>query len=175
MKRALVAIVLVMAAAATAAAAGPYQETLHRINAQRQKHGLPSLKYNDKLATAAQSQADWMARTGKMVHLRGERPTTKEQWMRSHWHPINLVVQAGYHNFSILSKPDANDHAGEIIAHGNPGSGPGRFRPQVIVAGWMKSPGHRKAILTEGYQEMGVGLARTKQGDAYWCVVFGKG
>lgn len=40
--------------------------------------------------------------------------------------------------------------------------------------GRMNSPGHLKTILTDGFEEMGVGFTRTKQGDAYWCVVFGK-
>ena len=33
---------------------------------------------------------------------------------------------------------------------------------------------HRKTILTERFQEIGVGFTRTAQGDAYWCAVFGK-
>ena len=32
--------------------------------------------------------------------------------------------------------------------------------PEAIVDSWMSSPGHRAVILTPGYREMGVGVAR---------------
>jgi uncharacterized protein YkwD len=38
----------------------------------------------------------------------------------------------------------------------------------------MKSPGHRKEILTKHYKEMGIGVACTPDGkDTFWCVMFG--
>ena len=162
-------------------------ETARRINVERRNHDLRPLKHNDKLATAAQSQAEWMAKVGKMLHLRGEQPSSFVDWKKSHHHPVNRVIHAGYVEWDklftlknkegkqvLVAKPKANERVGEVIAHGDPKSGPGRFRPQVIVTGWMNSPGHRKTILTTGYEEIGVGFARTKRGDAFWCVVFGK-
>jgi hypothetical protein len=47
----------------------------------------------------------------------------------------------------------------------------GRYRGQP--AG-MKSPGHRKEILTKHYKEMGIGVACAPDGkDTFWCVMFG--
>ena len=168
-------------------AADALNETARRINAERGSHDLRPLKHNYKLAAAAQSQAEWMAKVGKMLHLRGEQPSSFVDWKKSHHHPVNRVIHAGYVEWDklftlknkegkqvLVAKPKANERVGEVIAHGDPKSGPGRFRPSVIVTGWMNSPGHRKTILTAGYEEIGVGFARTKRGDAFWCVVFGK-
>lgn len=170
-----------------ALAADPLAEIAERINAERQRHGLPMLVSNEKLVKAAQSQADWMAQVRKMEHLRGQQPGSFEEWKRSHHHPVNRVIQAGYFEWHelyslevkdgqqvLIAKPGTPDRVGEIIAHGPPQSGPGRFQPKVIVAGWMNSPGHRQDVLNEHYRELGVGFTRTRQGDAFWCVVFGR-
>lgn len=181
-------LLLVFVIGSTAAvAADSLDEVARRINAERRQRGLPKLVTNDKLAKAAQSQADWMARVGKMTHLRGQEATSLEEWKRSHHHPVNRIIQAGYIDWQelfslevrngqqvLVATPGANDHVGEVIAHGNPQSGPGRFQPRVIVAGWMTSPGHRKDLLGEQYEEIGVGFARSQRRDAYWCVVFAK-
>lgn len=47
---------------------------------------------------------------------------------------------------------------------------------EIVVNGWMKSPGHRKEILTAHYEEMGIGVACTPDDpyDTFLCVVFGK-
>jgi uncharacterized protein (TIGR03067 family) len=165
----------------------PLKEVARLINAERQKQGLSKLKNNALLVKAAQSQSDWMAQVGKMEHLRGKEAANFEDWKRSDHHPVNRVIQTGYIDWQqlftlevksgnqvLVAKPNADNHVGEIIAHGNPNTGPGRFDPAVIVAGWMNSPGHRKTILTGPFEELGVGFTRTKPGDAFWCVAFGK-
>ncbi len=184
---ALIASLCGLLISATALAADPVHEVADRINAQRRQHKLPTLRYNDKLAVAAQSQADWMARAGKMTHLRGQEATSFEDWKRGDHHPVNRMIHAGYFDWHelyslevengrqvLVAKFGATEKVDEIIAHGSPQSGPGRFQPTVIVGGWMNSSGHRKTILTERYQEVGVGFTRTAKGDAYWCAVFGK-
>lgn len=151
------------------------QMTFDRINAERTKVGRKALEYNEKLEQAAQDHADWMARTGKMTHLQGERPSgdSREVWEKSNWHPIMRAIRAGYLDLEILSAPNANEHVGENIAHGKADSGPDRFRPRTIVAGWMRSEGHRKTMLGD-YQEVGIGVMITERGDVFWCAVFGK-
>jgi len=165
----------------------PLKDVVARINVERQKQKLSKLKINDKLTKAAQSQADWMASVGKMKHLRGQEAKSFEEWKKSDHHAVNRIINTGYieweelfsrevkdGNEVLVAKPRADDRAGEVIAHGVPESGPGRFQPAVIVAGWMNSPGHKKTILTAPYEEIGVGFTRTKRGDAFWCVTFGK-
>jgi uncharacterized protein YkwD len=42
-----------------------------------------------------------------------------------------------------------------------------------VITGWMKSPGHKKNILGP-YSEIGVARVKSKQGQPYWCAVFGR-
>ena len=41
-----------------------------------------------------------------------------------------------------------------------------------VMAGWMRSPGHRRNILGR-FSEIGVGRAIARDGASYWCVTFG--
>ena len=41
-----------------------------------------------------------------------------------------------------------------------------------VMAGWMRSPGHRRNILGK-FSEIGVGRAIARDGASYWCVTFG--
>jgi len=141
------------------------------INKERLGNSLPKLSVNTKLVEAARMHADWMATTGQFSHLEGEEPKTKEQWEKSRWHPLNRVIQTGYVDFSVISQPDANRHASEIIAHGSPNSGKSKFNPKVIVDGWIKSPGHHKIMLGD-YKEFGA-TKKIFKGHVYWVVVFG--
>lgn len=42
-----------------------------------------------------------------------------------------------------------------------------------VVRGWMLSSGHRHNILNVGYVLVGFGVAKTENGETYWCAVFG--
>ena len=44
----------------------------------------------------------------------------------------------------------------------------GQKNPSQVVNAWMKSPGHRKNILSPKYTEIGVGYSNN-----YWTQVFG--
>jgi len=151
------------------------QMMIEKINSERDRKELRPLAYNRKLEVAAQSHAGWMARTGKMVHVQGEKPrgNSREVWAASTWHPINRAIRASYLPLDVLSEPDADAHIAENVAHGDPKSGPNRFRPSSIVSGWMKSAGHREAMLG-AYRDVGIGVMITEQGDVFWCAVFGK-
>jgi len=55
---------------------------------------------------------------------------------------------------------------GENIASGQ------RSETEVVQA-WMDSSGHRRNILSPRYTRMGHGMAISRSGIIYWCVVFG--
>jgi uncharacterized protein YkwD len=176
---------LVLAQPAVAQDAPFVRDVFNRINGQREQHGLSTLTYNKTLEKAAQAHAEWMARERTMEHLQPAPASFKEHRTCNH-HPINRAINAGYieweevftaapgeNGISVVTKPDANEHIGEIIAAawggGHPASHAG-----AIVDGWMKSPGHRKEILTGHYAEVGIGVACTPDAkDSFWCVVFG--
>ncbi len=160
-----------------------YEEIFYKINYVRRNNGLSTLKLNDKLYRAAQSQSDWMAKVGRMDHLR-EKPSSIEAFKHCDHHPANRVINAGYYTFEELfdiemqqngvvvhPKTAANKNVNEIVAAGR---APGRqaYDTDIIMRGWMNSPGHRKVILTPWFEEFGIGITSLNQGEVYWCVVF---
>lgn len=162
------------------------RDVFNQLNGQRNQHDLSTLTYNKTLEKAAQAHAEWMARERKMEHLQAEAKSYDEFRTCNH-HPINRAINAGYieweevftavpgeNGMGVVTKPDANEHIGEIIAVGWNAGHPASHT-ETIVTGWMKSPGHRKEILTARHEEMGIGVACTADGkDTFWCVMFGK-
>jgi len=55
---------------------------------------------------------------------------------------------------------------GENIAAGQPDS-------ESVTRAWMRSPGHRRNILSPDFRYVGFGHATTARGVPYWCAVFG--
>ena len=171
---------------ASAQEAGFVRDVFDRINAQRIQNGLKPCKYNKKLEKASQFHAEWMARNRKMEHLQEEAKSLEDHKTCTH-HPINRAIRAGYREWDdiflienrpngpvVHTKPDANNHVGEIVAAGWKAGHPAT-QTATVVNGWMNSPGHRKEVLTAHYEEMGIGVACTPddQYDTFWCVVFG--
>jgi uncharacterized protein YkwD len=171
---------------ALAQEAGFVRDVFDRINAQRIQNGLKPCTYNKKLENASQFHAEWMARNRKMEHLQEEANSLEHHKTCTH-HPINRAIRAGYREWGdvffienrpngpvVHTKPDANDHVGEIISAGWKAGHPAT-QTEIVVNGWMNSPGHRKELLTAHYEEMGIGVACTPddQYDTFWCVVFG--
>lgn len=161
-----------------------YQEIYYKINSIRKTHNLPLLTLNAKLNNAAQSQSDWMAKVRRMDHLR-EKPSSFEAFKTCNHHPVNRMINAGYVKFEdvfdvevqsngafVRPKPGADSKVNEIIAAGK-APGMQAYDTNIIVRGWMNSPGHRKVILTPGFEEFGIGISSPNQGEVYWCVVFG--
>ena len=177
-----IALAFLLLVSSSAVAGDLYLEVYQRINGVRKGHGLSALENNVQLHKAAQSQSDWMARVDRMDHLR-ERPSSFEEFKVCNHHPVNRVANSGYYGFDelfetvvgqsgiVVNPKPATDNIDEIIAVGKaPGSE--AYKPNTIVTGWMNSPGHRKAILTPKYREMGIGISSIRQGEVYWCVVF---
>jgi uncharacterized protein YkwD len=181
----LLILVTLLPVTASAQDAPFVRDVFNRINGQRKQHHLSTLTYNKTLEKAAQAHAEWMARERKMEHLQ-PAPASFEEHRTCNHHPINRAINAGYigwdevftavpgeNGISVVTKPDADKHIGEIIAAGWGGGHPASHTGK-IVDGWMKSPGHRKEIRTARYEEMGIGVACTPDGkDTFWCVVFG--
>lgn len=181
----LIATSLAIPISASAQEAPFVRDVFAGINAQRTKQSLSRLDYNKTLEKTAQAHAEWMARNRKMEHLQGP-PASFDQHRTCNHHPINRAINAGYIRWDdafvveptpngavVHPRPGADDRVGEIIAAGW-GAGHPAAQTNTVVTGWMNSPGHRKAILTGHYEEMGIGVACTPDGkDTFWCVVFG--
>ncbi len=105
------------------------------------------LRWNDVLASAARLHAEDMARNNYFSH--GGRDGSG---------PAQRIERAGYRYRSI----------GENIAAG-------QTKPEDVVAGWLKSPGHCANLMNPVFTEMGVAFAVEKNSKlgVYWAQTFG--
>jgi uncharacterized protein YkwD len=117
-------------------------------NQQRSLAGLPPLRANSRLMLAAQTQAEQSASERKLAHvLPGQRYPRPEDRLDASGYPWRAFA--------------------ENIAVGH------RSATEAIDA-WMKSPGHRRNMLSASYTEMGTGVATDAGGRAYFVQVFGR-
>ena len=121
-------------------------EVVRLVNAERAKAGLPALKINWELSRVARYKSADMANKGYFSH---NSPT--------YGTPFQMMENFGL-RFSA---------AGENIAYG-------QRTPAEVMRDWMNSPGHRNNILSRSYTEIGVGLAKNKNGVCYWTQMFMK-
>lgn len=121
-------------------------EVARLVNAERAKAGLPALKFNWELSRVARYKSADMASKGYFSH---NSPT--------YGTPFQMMENFGL-RFSA---------AGENIAYG-------QRTPAEVMRDWMNSPGHRNNILSRSYTEIGVGLAKNKNGVCYWTQMFMK-
>lgn len=190
--RKLILILILVLFSSSAFAQGRHRAvhdlTTNLINQQRRNNGLSSLTQNYQLQQAAQSHAEWMAKVGKMEHVqKHDKPRNYAHHKVCDWIHINRIIKAGYFDYDECFRarhipngivadtvPGVDNMSGEIIAagFGAGGMNPSQQLQVHVVPGWMRSPGHRKEILTRNYEEMGVGYAVGPKG-SFWCVTFG--
>ncbi|KAJ49179.1 putative YkwD family protein/spore coat assembly protein SafA [Clostridium tetanomorphum] len=119
-------------------------EVVRLVNIERSKHGLPALKENWELSRVARYKCTDMINKNYFSHT---SPT--------YGSPFNMMESFGL-RFSA---------AGENIAMG-------QRTPVEVVNAWMNSPGHRSNILSPNFTQIGVGLAKNKNGICYWTQMF---
>ena len=131
----------------------PFQSTKDEIsiaeltNQERKKDGKPALALSAELSKVARVHSENMARQGKMEHKLDKKDV------------FNRLDDAKL-DYEI---------AGENIAFGDQG-----ITTKTIMKLWMDSETHRKNILYKDFTEIGVGVARAKNGDVYFTQVFFK-
>jgi uncharacterized protein YkwD len=124
------------------------REVVLLTNAERARAHLPPLKLQTQLRSAAAWLAKDMAERGYFDHT--------DRLGRS----IDpRLPDFGYSDYSAI---------GENVAGG-------QTTPADVVAGWMRSPGHRANILNPEFREIGVAYFNSKSGRLhhYWVQDFG--
>lgn len=124
-------------------------EVIRLVNVQRSKAGLQLLKTNWQLCRVARYKSADMAQPPPKGYFAHISPT--------YGSPFQMMESFGL-RFSS---------AGENIAYG-------QRTPAEVMNDWMKSPGHRSNIMSGSYTEIGVGLAKDKNGVCYWTQQFMK-
>jgi uncharacterized protein YkwD len=112
--------------------------TLCLLNAERSRRGLPRLRLNEKLSTAADRHSRDMVARNFFSH---DSPSGASF--------VDRVRRTGY------LRSARSWSLGENLAWGSGGRG----TPEQIVRAWMNSPGHRANVLTGRYREVGIGVA----------------
>jgi uncharacterized protein YkwD len=133
--------------------AKPFQNTKEEVtlteltNAERKKDEKSGLVLNPALSKIARAHAENMARQGKMEHKLDDKNV------------FDRIKDARYeYRF-----------AGENLAFGDKG-----IQLTAIMKLWMASESHRKNILFPEFTQIGIGIARAKNGDLYFTQVFAK-
>lgn len=99
-------------------------------NAERERNGLPALKFNPLLSEAARRKAEDMFADGYWAHI---APDGTKPW--------DFITASGYNYI----------YAGENLAKDFQDS-------DDVVAAWMESSSHRRNILNQNYEDIGVAV-----------------
>jgi hypothetical protein len=119
----------------------------NQINALRASVGLPAYALNGTLSAAAQSQSEWMAATGSISH---DRPDGSN--------PGSRAAYFGY--------------AGRLVSENIYGGM--RANAEAAWNFWINSPVHYNGLTHNLYNEIGIGIASSGNGQ-YYTLVFGMG
>lgn len=117
------------APATAAAVPAVAQEILNDVNAERSSRGLPALKWNPQLADVAAQWNQNMNNTGAFQHR----------------------------NLNLLFDDPAFGHYGGLGENIFKGSG-ASFSSGAIHVAWMRSDGHRKNVLSPGFDSIGISV-----------------
>jgi uncharacterized protein YkwD len=147
---AVAALAMTLPAQAAAACAGadlaPAQLDRHArsatvlclLNEQRATNGLAPLRRDRRLAAAARAHSEDMVAHRYFAHDSRSGASFAVRISRTGW-------MHGRRRWSV----------GENLAWGTGG----RATPRAILAAWMESPPHRRAILDSAYRVVGIGVA----------------
>jgi hypothetical protein len=141
----ILSIFVLGASVGAVSAQGEAGDLLARINNLRASVGRPGYTLNGALSAAAQSQAQWMADTGEIVHTRPDGSS-----------PRSRAMNAGYPSAMVSENIYRGSNAGVDAAW--------NF--------WINSPIHYNGLVSPNYAEVGIGAASGSTGRAY-VLVFG--
>ena len=125
---------------------------VHRlINLEREKYGLKTLGYDEKLASIAKSHSIDMANNEYFSHETPEGLSPTDRASKTDYvcrYQIGNLIYSGIgENIHMVKSSTAGFWASpESIA-------------ELAVSGWMDSPGHKKNILTSNFSNEGIGVS----------------
>ncbi len=119
-------------------------EVIRLVNAARARAGRSALTENNQLSQVARTKSQDFINNNYFSHNSPIYGT-----------PFNMLRSFGI-NFTA---------AAENIASG-------QRNAAEVMNSWMGSPGHRANILDSAYNQIGVGVARDRNGNLYWTQMF---
>ncbi|MGB0843610.1 MAG: CAP domain-containing protein [Alphaproteobacteria bacterium] len=122
---------------------------IREINQTRAKHGLASLSLDQNLMNTAHSYASTLSNLGDIDHIGPSGDTPGDR------------ARAGGYNWGFIAENLAS----------------GQDTPAITVRDWMKSPGHREALLHKEPVHIGVGHVNNPNDPnykEYWVMLVGR-
>jgi len=119
-------------------------EVVNSVNRLRVKNGLSPLKQNLTLCKAARAKSTDMIENNYFAH---QSPTLGS--------PFTMMQSFGI----------AFSAAGENIAYG-------QISAEEVMEDWISSPGHKANIMSDIYDQIGVGAAKADNGTYYFTQLF---
>jgi uncharacterized protein YkwD len=123
------------------------RRTFEAINRERRRREVPELAWNEALAKLARSHSARMAEKGFFSHQDPERGYVEDRLGKA-----GITWMRCAENLSQVLGYD------DPIAEG--------------VAGWLKSPGHRRNLLEREVTQTGVGVAIRGDGTYFFTQIF---
>ena len=152
--RTLAMAMMVLALPAAAQEAAHVEKLIvDATNAFRKAEGRQGVRRDAKLSAVAQSFADYMARTGRFEHdADGRQPGDRARQAGYAWCFIAENIAYEYRTKPFTSQ--------ELAA--------------AFVADWKGSSGHRRNMLSRDAVDIGVAIARARNGHYYAVQMFGR-
>ncbi len=142
-----------------------------RINEIRQNHGLTRLHWSDELEAIARSHSYDMAMRNYFSHVDPQGRTFQDRYSKRGYTRRKVIGRQGRKVYYSIGGENIflTSLAKWVYSDGSISSYHTRREIlRQVVNGWMKSPGHRKNILTPYWDYEGIGVAvRIPEGRVY--------
>lgn len=120
-------------------------EMVAEINRERAVRGIGALTVDERLAAAAQRHAEDMAWRGVRGHVGSDTSTMLLRMVAAGFWPARYAEVVGW-----------------------------EYDAAEMVAWWLGSDSHRRWVLWEEVDRVGVGFAWGNDGAGFWCVDFAR-
>lgn len=139
------------------------QEVHRRINTERTNNGLRPLSWDSKIVQIAREHSEDMVTRNFYSH---DNPDGEDPTDRGNRHGYDCTKDYGsYYTYGLAENIAITPIYSDVISCGSTTSL--NSLAECIVDGWMTSPGHRENILTSTYTKTGIGIAYSKNDEAY--------
>ncbi len=133
------------------------QELHDRINRERVKRGLPTMRWDEALGRIAGKHSKDMARNGYFGHTSPGGHDHAYRYMKAGYAcgvTVGGVLRKGAENISLLFPVDGESPA------------------EATIEGWMKNKADRKNILSPDWGRQGIGISSGPDGVIYITLNF---
>jgi len=142
------------------------EKSIHEgVNQERKRRSLPLLAWSDRLAEVARGHSRNMAKDDFFSHEDSDGDEVFERIQKHGYQQVRDFTMVAENIFKINTIRSERTYiwpSGERkeIIYNSPDS-----MVRQCIAGWMKSPGHRKNMLHRDLNQQGIGVALNDQGE----------